>query len=338
MKISESISIKEYQTFGFDTQAKYFCSVHTRDELIQAIDFVEDKKLSYRFLGAGSNCLFIADYQGLLIKLANKGIEVLQDAGDQVKIRVAAGENWHQFVLYSLERAWFGLQNLSLIPGSVGAAPIQNIGAYGEEVGTYILGVECYHIQEKRWFYLEQQDCRFGYRDSIFKQEFAGKVVIWSVDFQLCKKAATNTAYGDIMSVLSEKGISHPTPKDVSDAVIEIRKRKLPDPAEIGNAGSFFKNPTISAVQFQELKQKYPEIPGYVQKDTQVKVPAGWLIEQAGWKGYTDGPVGVHRRQALVLVHYGGGKGEDIWALAQHIMEDVKAKFGVSLQPEVNII
>lgn len=318
--------------------ARFFVEVQTREDLFEALAFAKEAKVSFRVLGEGSNCLFTSDYPGLIIKLGNTGVEVLEEAARNIQIRVAAGENWHKLVLYTLSNGWYGLQNLSLIPGSVGAAPIQNIGAYGEEVARYISRVDFFHLEEKQWRHLDQADCCFGYRDSVFKQELAGKVIIWSVDFQLDKSASINTGYGDIAESLKEQGIHTPGPVEVSQAVIEIRKRKLPDPAEIGNAGSFFKNPTVSKAEYQTLKEQYPDLPGYVQADLKVKIPAAWLIEQAGWKGFTTGTVGVHKRQALVLVHYGKGRGQEILDLAQQIMADVRQKFGVMLQPEVNII
>jgi UDP-N-acetylmuramate dehydrogenase len=273
-----------------------------------------------------------------VIRIANRGIALLEETSDTVLIGVQAGENWHELVIQCLKKGWFGIENLSLIPGSVGAAPMQNIGAYGVEVKQVIEHVHYYDLGKKEMKILSNAECRFGYRESIFKQELKDKAVIWQVDFRLSKQPSAKMEYGDIKAVLDGKGLLNPTPKDVSDAVIQIRQSKLPDPAEIGNAGSFFKNPVVDVAIYNVLKENYPEAPSYPAGDGLVKIPAGWLIEKAGWKGKTIGNYGVHARQALVLVNYGGAKGSDIYQLAKDIQADVLAKFGVELQMEVNLI
>lgn len=290
------------------------------------------------WLGGGSNVLFTEDYPGLVVRNRLYGVEVIHKNEDYVWIKSQGGENWHQLVLYCVANGYAGLENLALIPGTVGAAPMQNIGAYGVEIKDVVESVEALSLATGELTTFSQAECQFGYRDSIFKQSAKGLYFITAVTFKLARHSEPNTSYGAIQEVLTEKGISRPSIQDVAEAVMAIRRSKLPDPAELGNAGSFFKNPEIEEGQFHALKEKYPTLPSYPVGARRVKIPAGWLIEQAGWKGKRVGHVGVHVRQALVLVHYGGGHGHEIVALSKQIQTDVEAKFGVRLHPEVNFI
>ena len=335
---SENVSLKSFNTFGLEASARYFCTVQTENELAEALAFATKKGLPQLILGGGSNILLTKDFDGVVIHIANKGITLRTETHDQVYVEVAAGESWHSFVVYALSHNWYGIENLSLIPGSVGAAPMQNIGAYGVEVGQMIETVTYFDITMQRFQTISAGACRFGYRESIFKHDLKQTAIIWTVQFRLHKIAHPKVEYGDIQKVLSERGIATPTPADVSEAVIAIRKSKLPDPAELGNAGSFFKNPVISMAHYQKLKATYPTIPSYPAGENDVKVPAGWLIENTGWKGKRQGQQGVHERQALVLVNYGGATGHQIYRLALDIQSDVLAKFGIKLHPEVNLV
>jgi UDP-N-acetylmuramate dehydrogenase len=336
--ISSNVSLKNVNTFQIEQNSHFFGRVQKEDELLDALRFAEESGLKCLILGGGSNLLLTADFDGLVLKIDNRSIIVLEEKPDRVLLRVSAGENWHSFVQHCLEKAWFGLENLSLIPGSVGAAPMQNIGAYGMEIGPWIHTIRYYHREKKTFETIPGKDCQFGYRESIFKHELKGKVIIWEVDFELSRIPAPSIGYGDIKAVLENKGIARPEPADVSRAVVEIRQSKLPDPAVLGNAGSFFKNPVIPAEQYEKLKTQWPEIPSYPAGEGVVKVPAGWLIEKAGWKGFRDGHCGVHEKQALVLVNFGGARGRDILCLAEKIMDDIETKTGIRLQPEVNIV
>ncbi|MBC9796092.1 UDP-N-acetylmuramate dehydrogenase [Sinomicrobium sp. FJxs] len=337
LNIQHDISLKKHNTFGIDVKARHFTSVSATEELR---DILRQPGYPDKFiLGGGSNILFTGDVEALVIHMNIKGITVTQEGEDHVFIRAGAGENWHEFVLWTLEKGYGGLENLSLIPGNVGTAPIQNIGAYGVELKDVFSSCEAVEIAsgETKSFHL--QDCRFGYRNSIFKQEAKGKYIITSVTFKLTKrKHHIHIDYGAIRSRLAEQGIETPSIRDISEAVISIRRSKLPDPAEIGNSGSFFKNPVIPAEDFEKLKNRYPEIPHYPVSEKHVKVPAGWLIEQCGFKGRRFGDAGVHTKQALVLVNYGNATGKEIWKLAQDIRETVSEKFGISIHPEVNVL
>lgn len=337
MDIQHNISLKKYNTFGIDVKARHFTSVSTTEELREILrqPGYPDKFV----LGGGSNILLTGDVEALVIHMNIKGISVIREEENHVLVRAGAGENWHKFVLWALERDYGGLENLSLIPGNVGTAPIQNIGAYGVELKDVFVSCEAVEIAsgETKTFHL--QDCHFGYRDSIFKQEAKGKYIISGVTFKLTRREHHIRAdYGAIRSRLDELGVKNPAIRDISEAVISIRRSKLPDPAEIGNSGSFFKNPVIPAGDFKKLKTQYPEIPHYPVSDSRVKVPAGWLIEQCGFKGRRFGDAGIHARQALVLVNYGNATGEEIWQLAQTIRKTVSEKFGISIAPEVNVL
>ncbi len=291
------------------------------------------------FLGGGSNVLLCNDYNGLLIRNAIKGKQIVREDDEHVFLKVYSGENWHDTVMYCVERNWGGIENLSLIPGTVGAAPMQNIGAYGVELEQVFDQLEAFNLQSFELETFNKAQCAFGYRESVFKRQFKGQYFIYSVTFKLSKKPSIHVDYGDIQAVLNEKGLSPETTsiKDVSAAVIQIRQSKLPDPKVLGNSGSFFKNPQISKEHFEALKLQFPDIKGYPQNDG-IKVPAGWLIEQCGWKGKRVGNTGSHAKQALVLVNYGGATGAEIFQVAQDIIKSVSDKFSIHLEPEVNIV
>lgn len=337
--IQENISLKPYNTFGVDVSAKYFVEVNSVEELLEILKFSNTKALPLLFLGGGSNILFTKDFDGLAIRLNLKGIteDIIDD--NKVLVTAKAGENWHQFVMFCLDKNYGGLENLSLIPGNVGTSPMQNIGAYGTEIKDIFESCKVLHLKTLEIETLNSEQCEFGYRDSIFKQEGKGKYVILEVTFRLTKKVhRINIEYGAIQSELEKQGIINPTIQDVSKAVINIRQSKLPNPKVIGNAGSFFKNPTISASQFEDLKQKFENIPGYPNGDF-VKVPAGWLIEQAGWKGKQIGNVASNQLQALVIINAtGNASGKEIFDFSTMIIDSVKEKYGIELEREVNII
>lgn len=335
MNIQENISLKEYNTFGIDVNAKRFVSITSVYQLQQLIKEEKDIFL----ISGGSNMLLTKDIETLVVHINFKGISIDQQNHNDVYLTVNAGENWHEFVLWCVSLNYGGLENLSLIPGNVGTCPIQNIGAYGVEVKDTITKVEAIEIKTGKLVSFSAEECQFGYRNSIFKNEAKGKYILTSVSFKLTKNNhRLNTSYGAIESELSSKGITNPTIKDISDAVIAIRQSKLPDPKEIGNSGSFFKNPVISKEHFEKLQKKYPNIPSYVVSDTEIKVPAGWLIEQSGFKGKRFGNFGVHEKQALVLVNYKDASGKDIYELAQKIQHTIKDTFDINLEIEVNII
>ena len=336
--VKEQIDLSSYTTMGVSIKAEYLVECSTNDDLLAAIEFADEKNLEILVLGEGSNILFAHDFQGLIIINRISGLAVVDENDEEVSLKIGSGENWHEFVLWCIDKGYGGIENLSLIPGTVGAAPIQNIGAYGVELKEVFVQLEAWHLEEKKLITKNTQQCRFGYRDSIFKRELKGKVIITSVTLKLSKYAGPRFEYESLKQKLKEKGIMSPGIRDISDAVIEIRQSKLPDPKEIGNTGSFFKNPVISVFQFDELKKEYAELPGYAVTEHLVKIPAGWLIEQLGWKGKRVGDAGVHDRQALVLVNHGKASGIEIWELAQEIMKSVEEKFNVLLTPEVNIL
>lgn len=337
--MQENISLKPYNTFGVDVKSKYFAEVRSLEELIETLKFSNSKKLPLLFLGGGSNILLTKDFEGLAIQLNLKGIteEIINE--NEVLVTAKAGENWHQFVMFCLDKNYGGLENLSLIPGNVGTSPMQNIGAYGTEIKDVFESCKVLNLETLEIEVFNLEKCRFGYRDSIFKQEGKGKYVILEVTFRLTRTDhKIDVEYGAIKSELENLGITNPTIKDVSKAVINIRQSKLPDPKVIGNAGSFFKNPTIPLSQFESLKQKFENIPGFPNGDS-VKVPAGWLIEQAGWKGKQIGNVASHKLQALVIINAtGNATGKEIFDFSTEIINSVKEKFGIELEREVNII
>ncbi|MFN8428730.1 MAG: UDP-N-acetylmuramate dehydrogenase [Spirosomataceae bacterium] len=336
--IKENISLKPYNTFGIDAKARFFISIDSVEKLKTVLSLEQFKSAKKLFIGGGSNLLLLNDFDGLVIKIEISGIDKVTETENGVILKAGAGVIWHDFVMYCVDNRFYGVENLSLIPGTVGAAPMQNIGAYGVEIKDVFESLEALNTStlEVESFNLEK--CRFGYRESIFKHEAKDKYVILNVSFNLQKNGNLNLEYGAIKDTLSQMQISNPTLKEVSEAVISIRKSKLPDPAEIGNSGSFFKNPEIPKTQFEKLKEKYPNAPSYPVNENLVKVPAGWLIEQAGWKGHREGNVGVHTKQALVLVNYGGGTGIEIKALAEKIQKSVFEKYGIEINPEVNFI
>jgi UDP-N-acetylmuramate dehydrogenase len=339
MNVQENFSLKKLNTFGIEAKAKYFIAFHSIEELKTILSLPEYKNEKLLILGGGSNLLFTSDFfDGLVLQNKIKGIEIIKESNDEVIIKSGAGENWHELVLYAISKNWGGMENLSLIPGTVGAAPMQNIGAYGVEIKDFFVSLEAYEIAtgNLKTFFLEE--CAFGYRSSIFKHEAKGKYIICAVSFKLSKKPSFNTSYGAIADTLKEMGVTQPSVKTISDAVIHIRQTKLPDPKVIGNAGSFFKNPEIPVFSFEKIKSDYPEVPSYPTVSGMTKVPAGWLIEKCGWKGKVVGHTGVHKNQALVLVNYGEAKGEEIKTLSIEIQKSVKAKFGIELEAEVNFI
>ncbi|MBM3416717.1 MAG: UDP-N-acetylmuramate dehydrogenase [Bacteroidetes bacterium] len=342
MHIHENISLRPYNTFGIDAEARYFAGFADVDELEEALSFKPGTP--HLILGGGSNILFTQDFDGLILKNEIKGIIELHEDSEYVYVKAGAGENWHRFVLNCIKRNWSGIENLSLIPGNVGASPMQNIGAYGVEMEDVFWDLEAYHIQEKKMFTFTKADCGFGYRESVFKRKYKDQFVILNVTFQLRKKPRFITSYGAIEQELERMGVKDLSIKAISDAVIRIRSSKLPDPAEIGNAGSFFKNPSVSAEQFKNLKAKFENIVGYPNADGSVKLATGWLIEQCGpengtsWKGYRKGDVGCYTKQALVLVNYGNVSGKEIYELSEKILLSVKNRFGVLLEREVNVI
>jgi UDP-N-acetylmuramate dehydrogenase len=338
MRIEENISLKPYNTFGIEETSSFFCEVNSSEHLQLALSFAKAKNLDFLVLGGGSNVLITKPYSGLVIHIQNKGIEILDENKDQITIHVAAGENWHELVMQTLKKGWYGLENLSLIPGSVGAAPMQNIGAYGVEAKQFIRSVTYWDLQSASFKNINSEDCEFGYRESIFKNKLKDKAIIWAVDFVLSKNPLPKTEYGDIQKVLEEKGIKEPNPLQISEAVVSIRQSKLPDPKEIGNAGSFFKNPVVEKSVLEAIQIQYPEVPFYPAGEGLVKIPAGWLIEKAGWKGKRIENYGVHARQALVLVNYGGATGNQILQLSKDIQADIFEKFGISLKAEVNLV
>lgn len=338
IKIKENISLKPYNTFGLDVSSRYFVEVNNLEELIRVLNNPSLNGQKKLFLGGGSNILLLNDYDGVVIKISFKEKEITQDEQEYAIVKAGAGEIWHEFVLFCLDNDLCGVENLSLIPGTVGAAPMQNIGAYGAEVKDTFYALEALNLETLEVELFDAQKCNFGYRESFFKHEGKSKYVILNVSFRLSKKPKVNVAYGAIQETLKAMGIENPSLKDVSNAVIQIRKSKLPDPADIGNSGSFFKNPEISKEQYSQLKQEFPAIPGYEVSEEVIKVPAGWLIEQAGWKGIRKGEVGVHDKQALVLVNFGEGTGQQVADLAKEIQTSIKGKFGITILPEVNYI
>ncbi|WP_339902820.1 UDP-N-acetylmuramate dehydrogenase [uncultured Cyclobacterium sp.] len=338
MKIQENISLKAFNTFGIDVKAKFFAEVESKNDIIEALTFAKTAKKPILILGGGSNVLFTSDLDALVLKVNIRGIEPISQDKDKVILAAGAGEMWHDFVLYSIENNLSGIENLSLIPGTVGAAPMQNIGAYGVEIKAVFHSLEAIKICSGRTQIFLPADVNFGYRESVFKKSLKGKYIIYKVNFNLSTSHVPNISYGDIQKVLKEMNQAKPTAKNISDAVINIRQSKLPDPKTVGNAGSFFKNPVVPVEVYKKLKQAYPTLPGYPSDASQIKIPAAYLIENVGWKGKKLGKVGVHDKQPLVLVNYGGGKGNDILELSRKIQLDVQTKFDISLEREVNLI
>jgi UDP-N-acetylmuramate dehydrogenase len=338
--LQENISLRPYNTFGIEATARWFTTFSDVEELMAYLSFSNPL-----ILGGGSNILFTHHFDGLVLKNEIKGIKKIDEDEQFVYIQSGAGENWHQFVLYCIENNWAGVENLSLIPGCVGASPMQNIGAYGVEIKDMFHELKAFHLKEKTNYTFALKDCGFAYRESVFKRKYKNEFVILNVTFKLRKKPAFNVSYGAIELELERVGVKELSIKAISDAVITIRSSKLPNPEEIGNAGSFFKNPEISNVQFSILQDQFPAIVGYPLPNGNVKLAAGWLIEQCGpdnigtsWKGFRRGDAGCHQNQALVLVNYSNAKGNEIYDLSEDILQSVKKKFDVTLEREVNII
>ena len=333
--MQEHFSLKAHNSFGFDAEARYFVEIQSIDELQELVRSEFFKRHKRLVLSGGNNILFAnAAFDGIVIYMNNKGITFQ----NETVIRAQAGEDWPEFVRFVVGKGLYGLENLAHIPGKVGAAPVQNIGAYGMELKDSFLQCEAIHLETGKIRRFTKEECQFGYRSSIFKNESKGKYIITSVDFQLKKQADLRLDYGNIKSYLTENGIENPTLQQVHDAICAIRDNKLPDVKKVGNAGSFFKNPVIEMTHFERLAKDYPEMPHYTEANNMVKIPAGWLIEKAGWKGWRDAHVGVWDKQALVLVHYGEGEAKEILGLMQKIQASVKEQFGIEITPEVNIV
>jgi UDP-N-acetylmuramate dehydrogenase len=337
LQVRQGVSLKPYNSFAVEARALHFAEAENDQQVRQALAYAQAQQLPLLLLGGGSNLLLTADVEALVLRMAGRGIRVLEDDGEQLLVEAEAGEPWHPFVQWTLAQGLAGLENLSLIPGTVGAAPVQNIGAYGVELKDVFAGLTALdrHSGELRQFRLE--DCDFAYRDSLFKRE-SGRWVILRVRFTLSRSAALHLDYGPVRQHLAEQGISAPTALDVSQAICAIRREKLPDPAELGNAGSFFKNPLVSCELAAQLRAAHADLVAYPQADGRVKLAAGWLIERAGWKGFREGDAGVHRLQALVLVNYGQATGAQLLGLAQRIQADISERFGVELEIEPNVL
>jgi UDP-N-acetylmuramate dehydrogenase len=337
MTIQNNFSLKKYNTFGIEAKAKQFVAVHSIEDLNTILkEHQSERKF---ILGGGSNMLLTQDIQALVIHIDLKGKKVLKEDDDFVWVESQAGENWHELVLWTIDQNFGGLENMSLIPGNVGTTPVQNIGAYGTEIKDTFVSCEAMTIATQVIKTFTKEDCNFGYRESIFKNEAKDQFIITSVVFKLTKRNhKINTSYGDIIKELEKQNVTTPTLKDVSNAVIAIRQSKLPDPKELGNSGSFFKNPIVPKAQYEKAHALHPEMPHYVVSETEVKVPAGWLIEKAGFKGKRFGDAGIHKNQALVLVNYGNATGQEILAVSRDIQSTVLKEFGIAIEAEVNII
>ena len=338
MTISANISLKPYNTFGIDAEAKFFTSIQSIQNIQELLQSNEYKTNDRLILGGGSNLLLTKNVDALVIKNDLKGIEIVKETTDSVFVKCAAGEVWHEFVMWSIQQNFGGLENLSLIPGCTGASPMQNIGAYGVEIKDTFYELEAIHTQTGEQKKFSKSECEFGYRESVFKRKFKNQFIITSVTFQLSKSPTFHIEYGAIKQELDAMKVSDLSLKAISQAVINIRSSKLPNPTEIGNAGSFFKNPEVAASVYERLKNEFPNLVAYPLDNSNYKLAAGWLIEQSGLKGYRVGDAGVHKLQALVLVNYGTATGNEIYNLSTHVLQTVKAKFGVDLEREVNII
>lgn len=337
MEIKNQFSLKNYNTFGIEAKAKQFVAVHSIEELKQVLQQNSSEKKF--ILGGGSNMLLTKDIDALVIHIDLIGKKVIQETDDFVWVESQAGENWHEFVLWTIDQNFGGLENMSLIPGNVGTTPVQNIGAYGAEIKDTFYSCQAIHIENQGIKTFNNSECHFGYRESVFKNEVKDQYIITSVVFKLTKRNhKINISYGDIAGELTKNNIENPTLKDVSNAIIAIRKSKLPDPKELGNSGSFFKNPIVSKAAFESIHKQFPEMKYYEISESEVKVPAGWLIEQAGFKGKRFGDAGIHKNQALVLVNYGNATGQEILAVSKNIQETVFTIFGIRIEAEVNVI
>ncbi|MCC9017041.1 UDP-N-acetylmuramate dehydrogenase [Flavobacterium lipolyticum] len=337
MEIQSNFSLKNYNTFGIEAKARQFVAVHTVAELKTILE--ENKDEQKFILGGGSNMLLTKDIDALVVHIDLKGKTILKEDDDFVWVESQAGETWHDFVLWTIDNNFGGLENMSLIPGNVGTTPVQNIGAYGTEIKDTFVSCEAINIATQEMKTFTNTDCKFGYRESVFKNEVKDQYIITSVIYKLTKRNhKINISYGDITAELAKNNITAPTLKDVSNAVIAIRQSKLPDPKELGNSGSFFKNPILLKSDFEKIHQKFPEMKYYEVSETEVKVPAGWLIEQAGFKGKRFGDAGIHKNQALVLVNYGNATGQEILAVSKDVQKTVFDTFGIQIEAEVNVI
>ena len=336
MTIQENISLKPYNTFGIDVKTRFFIELLTEEDVSSFLSGSRELQKPFLFIGGGSNMLFTKDFAGTVVRICTKGIESVNENDDFMLVKAASGESWDDFVKYCVGMGWGGLENLSLIPGNVGTGPIQNIGAYGVELKDVFVDLEAIHIETLEKVVLSKEQCEFGYRDSIFKGKGKGKYFILSVSLLLSKHSDLKLDYGTIREELKTMNRINPTISDVREAVCRIRGRKLPDPGQIGNAGSFFKNPVISKQRFILLKKQFPGVVSFPQ-DEGYKIAAAWMIEQCGWKGKRSGDAGVHENQPLVLVNYGSATGEEILHLANLIIDSTERKFGIRLEPEVNI-
>jgi UDP-N-acetylmuramate dehydrogenase len=337
MQLLENASLRHLNTFHVSATARWLAVVETNDDLQQALQWVRERQVPFLLLGQGSNLLFRQDYPGLVIELHTRGIRAVEETTDHAVVEAMGGEVWHELVLWSLDHGYGGLENLSLIPGTVGAAPVQNIGAYGAEVKDCLVSLEALEIATGKYRNFSNAECRFAYRNSVFKQELQGQYVICSVRFRLARQPRLNLEYPALRQALAGRAPTTLTPREVSNAVCAIRRSKLPDHRELGNAGSFFWNPQIGHEQFARLREQWPDLPGFGECE-RVKVPAAWLIEKAGWKGYRQGAVGVHADHALVLVNHGGASGAELLALSERIQDSVQQRFGIRLEPEVRIV
>ncbi len=335
MTIQKNISLRPFNSFGIDVLAKYFAAFSTAEELREIVAQLSNEKML--LLGGGSNILFTKDFDGAVVKNNLKGIELVNEDTAYYYVKAQAGENWHDFVKYCINHNYAGVENLSLIPGNTGASPIQNIGAYGVEIKDVFYELEALHLKENSLQKFSSSDCAFGYRESVFKKQYAHQFAILNITYRLRKQPLFHINYGAIEQELEKMGVQDLTIQAISNAVIRIRSSKLPDPQITGNAGSFFKNPVITHAQYEQLKESFPSIPGYPAQEGFIKTAAGWLIEQCGWKGYRKGDAGCYDKQALVLVNYGNAKGQEIFDLSASIIQTVMDRFGILLEREVNI-
>lgn len=338
MKDFHDYSLLHHNTFGIDVRCRRFLEIETDDEALRLPTLLTAFDCPLLIIGGGSNLLLTKDFEGTVLRAAIRGIEAKFQDDYSLLLRVGSGETWDDIVAFCVDKGWHGVENLSLIPGDVGATAVQNIGAYGAEASHIIYNVEVVEIATGKPMTISVSDCGYGYRQSRFKQEWRGRYLVTHVTFSLQTTFTPQLDYGNIRAVLQQRGIDSPTASELRQAIIDIRREKLPDPLVEGNAGSFFVNPVVSREKYEELQCIYPQMPHYAVDDANVKIPAGWMIEQCGWKGRSLGRAGVHSRQALVLVNRGGATGADIVALSDAIRRDVKEKFGIDIVPEVNIV
>jgi UDP-N-acetylmuramate dehydrogenase len=337
MKLQKNIALTPYHSFACEEITSFFTTVSTKADLIESIDWAIKSHQPYLIVGFGTNILFTKQYNGLIIRMDFTGIQKLQETSSEVILKVGAGENWSHFVSYCVQKSWGGLENLSLIPGSVGAAPIQNIGAYGVEVGEHIVSVDAYDTLKNEWVTIPQIECAFDYKASIFSRE-ANRYIVYAVDFKLSKQPLLRTDYGAIKSVLHARGISNPSVESIANAVIYIRSNQWPDPKKLANAGSFFKNPMITTSQYNQLILQFPSLMAYPIYDDAYKIAAGWLVEACGWKTDTNDLVGCYKKQVLVIVNYGATKGKTILDFSEAIIQSVQEKFGIVLERAIHIL